>query len=93
MEFGNKILGNDHTHDKRKVDVKLEDENEIFPETRVDGLVKMFEEKLILNDEKQSRNFSPRGWGRCVRVLIRGDKGIFTWGEKGRLEGLYLFPM
>lgn len=52
MEFSNKIFGNDHTHDRRKVTVKIENKNDTFFETRMDGLMTIFEEKMILNNEK-----------------------------------------
>ena len=63
MKFCNKILTNGPTHEERKVVVKVEDENEAFSKTRIDRLVKMFEEKMVLNEVKQARISSPKRVG------------------------------
>ena len=63
MKFYNNNLSNGPTFDGRKVAVKVEDENEAFSETRVDELVKMFEEKMVLNEVKQARIYFPKRVG------------------------------
>lgn len=57
MDVSYKILSIGHTHDRREV-IKVEDEIESFPKNRVNDLVKMFEENMVLNKVKQTRDTS-----------------------------------
>lgn len=81
MRFCNKILSNHHIHDERQVAVKMEDENEVVFE---DGLVKMFEEKIIFH---KLVILSPRRWGRCARG--HGIESIPQGGEMLRYFSLH----
>lgn len=62
------ILGGGDTHDGRKVAIKVEDENKASSKIWVNGLVNMFEEKMVLNEVvKQAHGISAERLGKSVR--------------------------
>lgn len=83
MEFCKKILWSDHTlDDRREVAIKVEEvKNEAFSKTQVDGLVKIFDKKMVLNVEKQARNSFPKRVGRWARDQWKEHISHKLWWE------------